>query len=127
MSKPTKSNTEDLAFLLWEQQGRPEGRSMEGWLEAEDRKLAKAFREQENGAQREINLRSRGLGPLVQVSNEGRETEKPCLAVGTEEEVHAKAEIGVTKKPSLKSMVTCALMALGVGLVWGLFKLRKKS
>ena len=63
MSEGNGSGTEDLAYLLWEKQGRPENRSAQNWIEAEylAGSLANVTRDEN-----EVDLRMRGLGPLTQ-------------------------------------------------------------
>ena len=41
-SPPTPDPIAELAYQLWEQAGRPEGRSEEFWRQAEDRRRASA-------------------------------------------------------------------------------------
>ena len=69
MSEGNGPNTEELAYLLWERQGRPENRSSENWLEAENvaRSLASATKEET-----EADWRMRGLGPLTQSESQSR-------------------------------------------------------
>ena len=62
MSEGNGIHIEELAYLLWEKQGRPENRSAENWLEAEflARSLTTATNEESEG-----DLHMRGLGPLT--------------------------------------------------------------
>jgi hypothetical protein len=57
---------DDLASLLWEKQGRPEGHTDANWLEAEERRLEALRRTSDEES--EIDLRSRGLGPITNQS-----------------------------------------------------------
>ena len=63
MSESNGPSTEELAYLLWEKQGRPENRSAQNWIEAEylAGSLANVTRDEN-----EVDLRMRGLGPLTQ-------------------------------------------------------------
>jgi hypothetical protein len=63
MNGANGSSTEELAYLLWERQGRPENTSEQNWMEAEHlaRSLAAVTRDEI-----EAGLRMRGLGPLTQ-------------------------------------------------------------
>lgn len=65
MKKPTQEEIGALAQLLWEQQGRPQNRATDHWLEAEYRLLSRSLVNDPHHAQDEIDLRSRGLGSLV--------------------------------------------------------------
>jgi len=40
---PVKQEIANLAYLIWEQEGRPEGRETIHWLEAEDGWIAAAM------------------------------------------------------------------------------------
>jgi hypothetical protein len=52
-----------LAHSIWEKQGRPEGRALEHWQEAEELFRAKWLADQEGGQQQVRDLRSRLAGP----------------------------------------------------------------
>ena len=75
MNEGNGRNTEELAYLLWEQQGRPENRSVENWLEAEYLAHPLGGSQPATKTESEADLRMRGLGPLTQgethTSNEG--------------------------------------------------------
>lgn len=64
MSDSTKPEIEALANLIWEQQGRPENKSEEHWLEAEYTILQKSLVHEKGAAHDDSDLHSRGLGPL---------------------------------------------------------------
>ena len=66
MSEIKGPKTEELAYLLWEQQGRPENRSAENWLEAEYLAKSMSAPLKPMIGENEIDLRMRGLGPLTQ-------------------------------------------------------------
>jgi hypothetical protein len=66
MSEAQSPNTEELAYSLWESQGRPVNRSVDHWLEAEYRAHPMAASQRPNDPNGEIDLRMRGLGPLTQ-------------------------------------------------------------
>ncbi len=81
MSEANTPNIEELAYHLWEQQGRPENRSAENWLEAEYRARSLIpVTENEN----EADLRMRGLGPLTQseMSSRSSEIKEPGQRIG---------------------------------------------
>jgi hypothetical protein len=81
MSEANTPNIEELAYHLWERQGRPENRSTENWLEAEYRAHSLiTVTEDENQA----DLRMRGLGPLTQseMSSRSSEIKEPGQRVG---------------------------------------------
>ena len=69
MSEGNCPNTEELAYFLWERQGRPENRSSENWLEAEYLTRTWATPTKDEG---EADLRMRGLGPLTQSESPSR-------------------------------------------------------
>jgi len=39
---PVKDEIENLAYLIWEEEGRPEGQDKTHWIEAEDQWIATA-------------------------------------------------------------------------------------
>jgi Protein of unknown function (DUF2934) len=66
MSDLDGRNTEELAYRLWERQGRPQNRSVQNWLEAEYLTHPPALGHRPMDMDGEIDLRMRGLGPLTQ-------------------------------------------------------------
>ncbi len=58
-------NTAELAYLLWEKQGRPLDRSAQNWLEAEYRAHSPIVVQQPIDAKNEADLRMRGLGSIT--------------------------------------------------------------
>ena len=40
---PVKEEIENLAYMIWDEEGRPEGREKIHWIEAEDRWIADAM------------------------------------------------------------------------------------
>jgi hypothetical protein len=70
MSESSAPNTEELAYLLWERQGRPANRAAQNWVEAEY--LAHPpTAAQPTDRESEVDLRMRGLGPLTQTGIPG--------------------------------------------------------
>lgn len=67
MSEINARNTEELAYLLWERQGRPQNRSVENWLEAEYLEHSLGISHVRTKAENEVELRMRGLGPLTRI------------------------------------------------------------
>ena len=63
MSEINGLGTDELAYLLWERQGRPENRSLENWLEAEYLRHPMAH----PATNADVEMRMRGLGSLTQV------------------------------------------------------------
>jgi hypothetical protein len=63
MSGGNSPKTEELAYHLWERQGRPENRSSENWSEAEYLPSSWATPRKDES---EGDLHMRGLGPLTQ-------------------------------------------------------------
>jgi hypothetical protein len=51
-----------LARSIWEHQGRPEGRALEHWREAEELVRAKWLANQQGGEHQVRDLRARGTG-----------------------------------------------------------------
>jgi len=41
---PVKEEIENLAYQIWQQEGRPEGREKMHWIEAEDQWIATAMK-----------------------------------------------------------------------------------
>jgi hypothetical protein len=64
MSHPHQPEIEALAYLIWQQQGCPENRSSEHWIEAEYQILSRSLIHVTDEAQIDNDLHSRGLGPL---------------------------------------------------------------
>jgi hypothetical protein len=53
---------EALAHSIWEHQGRPEGRALEHWREAEEMVRARWLANQQGDEHRVRDLRSRAIG-----------------------------------------------------------------
>jgi hypothetical protein len=51
-----------LAHSIWEKQGRPEGRDLEHWHEAEELFRAQWLADEDGNAHQVRDLRSRGMG-----------------------------------------------------------------
>jgi hypothetical protein len=64
MADGNQKDIEALAFLIWQQQGCPENRSEEHWLEAEYQILSRSLVNGQSVAQTDNDLHSRGLGSL---------------------------------------------------------------
>jgi len=65
MSESDTRTTEELAYLLWERQGRPQNRAAENWMEAEYLAHPPTLLQPPRDAEMEVDLRMRGLGPLT--------------------------------------------------------------
>jgi hypothetical protein len=115
MSEVNGTKTEELAYLLWEQQGRPENRSAENWLEAEciARSLAAATKDEI-----EADLRMRGLGPLTQDESlsrgNARQSENSSGSSGKEKSEHGIS--GAT--PMIASCVAGTALVIALGLAF---------
>ena len=57
-----QKDIEVLARSIWERQGRPEGRALEHWREAEELFRAKWLADQQGQEHQVRDLRSRGTG-----------------------------------------------------------------
>ena len=77
MSDFDNRTTEELAYLLWEKQGRPQNRSVQNWVEAEYLANPPASSHRPTDTDCEVDLRMRGLGPLTQGEAPANWTEEP--------------------------------------------------
>ncbi len=64
IADPKQKDIEALAFLIWEQQGCPENKAKENWIEAEYQILSRSLIHEQSVAQMDNAQRSRGLGSL---------------------------------------------------------------
>ena len=64
MAGDRREEIEALAYLIWEQQGRPENSAEQIWLEAEYQVLSRSLIHEQSIAHVDSDLHSRGLGSL---------------------------------------------------------------
>ena len=115
------SSTEELAYLLWEKQGRPENRSAQNWLEAEylARSLAIATRDEN-----EADLRMRGLGPLTQTESQPRNDDEQQNLNGSRTSGIKKPQQSVGAPSVIASCVAGTAMVIAVGMLFSFFRNR---
>ena len=121
MSEGNGPGIEELAYLLWEKQGRPENRSAQNWLEAEylARSLATATRDEN-----EADLRMRGLGPLTQGESLPRNEDKQQTQNSSGTSGIEKPEQGVGAPSFIASCVAGTAMVIAVGMLFSFFRKR---
>jgi ribonuclease PH len=119
MSEGNGLSTEELAYLLWEKQGRHEDRSEQNWIEAEylARSLATANRDEA-----EADLRMRGLGSLTQgeslpPSGDAQQSENGS---GTSQIDQSERDAGGTSV--IASCVAGAALVIAVGVLISFFR-----
>jgi Protein of unknown function (DUF2934) len=123
MSKCSSRNTEELAYLLWEQQGRPENRSEENWLEAEYLVHPWAPSQQLAGTENEVDLRMRGLGPLTQ-SGAATPSESPEQSSdGSESSKKETSRSDIhPARPVIASWVAVTALLIALGMFFSFFR-----
>jgi Protein of unknown function (DUF2934) len=115
MNETQGHKTEELAYLLWEQQGRPENRSVENWLEAEYLAHPLGGSQPATKAESEVDLRMRGLGPLTQ-----SEAPTPNEDGARSEE---KSEQGSSRLiPLITSCIALTGLVIASGMIGSLFR-----
>ena len=121
MSEINGLGTGELAYLLWERQGRPENRSLENWLEAEYLKHPMAPSYPATNA--DVEMRMRGLGPLTQVEPPmANEIADPsgggAVKVDKEDSRQGKSAVGTVIVPCLVG----AVVMIAIGMAFSLFR-----
>ena len=120
MSETSGPKTEELAYLLWEQQGRPENRSAENWLQAEYLAQSVSVLLKPERGENEIDLRMRGLGPLTQSEpSPDAERDADVPPVSSKER---STEEGDLSAPIVTSCIAGAVVALALGVVFSFLR-----
>lgn len=117
MNETKGRTTEELAYLLWEKQGRPENRSAENWLEAEYLSHSPSGPPPPTKRDNEADLRMRGLGLLTQGDPSTFTNSQPKLAV-LRDSLNQVSTVG----PVVASCIVGTVLMLGLGLVLSLFR-----
>jgi hypothetical protein len=119
MSEGSGPNTEELAYLLWERQGRPENRSSENWLEAEylARSLAASTKDEA-----EADLRMRGLGPLTQNESRSRGGNDVPSATSSESSNPSKHGHGASRTSPTTLCVAGTALVIALGMLLSIFR-----
>jgi hypothetical protein len=119
MSEGNGPSTEELAYLLWEKQGRPENRSAQNWIEAEylAGSLANVTRDEN-----EADLRMRGLGPLTQAESisQNGDAQQREKGSATSQLNHSEQDVGGTTV--IASCVAGTAVVIAVGVLISFFR-----
>jgi hypothetical protein len=119
MSERNGPSTEELAYLLWEKQGRPENRSAQMWAEAEylARSLATSTWEEN-----EADLRMRGLGPLTQSESLPKNQDEAQSENRSGISEIDQPEQGVGGTSVIPSYVAGTALVIALGMLFLLFR-----
>jgi Protein of unknown function (DUF2934) len=112
-------STEELAYLLWEKQGRPENRSTQNWIEAQSLALSLANVTRDES---EADLRMRGLGPLTQDESLRRDGDKQQAPNGSRVSGIRKPEQRVDAPSVIASCVAGTAMVVALGILFSFFR-----
>ena len=121
MSESNGRKPEELAYLLWEQQGRPENSSAENVLEAESLGQSLSAPLRMIRGENEIDLRMRGLGPLTQ----SEPSANPTAGAESKEALGARRGTDSTAGNAglITSWIAGIVLAIGLGVLF--LRLRK--